>query len=119
MTSDTIIDLWPALDELRRTSRLVLIALEADDLDRVQTLAARSQELASTVENGLKDHPSSPKLATILRELHAMNDRIVTVLAERRAEAAQAVAETRRQRFRVVASRPQRSEDAGFVNQRR
>lgn len=119
MTTATIIDLWPALDELRRTSRLVLVALEEDDLDRVQMLAARSQELAGIVESGLAGHPSSPALAETLGELRAMNDRIVQVLAERRDAAAASVAEARRQRFRVVASRRERHEDAGFVNQRR
>lgn len=116
MTQDSIIDLWPALDELRKISRLVLVALEENELDRVQELAMRSRELATVIEEGLVDHPRSAELEAILRELRGMNDRILEVLVEQREEAAQSIAETRRQRFKVLASKRDAAEDAGFVN---
>ncbi|MEZ6195552.1 MAG: hypothetical protein R3F20_07470 [Planctomycetota bacterium] len=113
-------ELWAGLDEMRRISRLILVALEEDDLDRVQALARRSSELTALVERELGDAADADgELAECLFELSRMNGRIVEVLRSRRDEARDAMAEARRRRFQVVGRQIGCPAEAAFVNRHR
>ena len=96
-------EFWDSLQELRKLSQLVLVALEADNLDEVQKLANRSDRLLAIVKPEIdrRSHLGDTELSVILDGLKTMNDRIVVVLNEKRSETAIEIERTRNSRNQV------------------
>ena len=101
--------LWERLAEVRSLSRLILVALEEDDVVEVERLARRSDramaEIGPRLEARRLDGGGSEDdamLGEILADLKRMNDRILEELALRAAETRESLGELRHARLRLV-----------------
>ena len=101
-------DFWAALRLLRRSSERVLIAIEQDDIDAVERLSRESEtlvrELQSCFDAGGPDVDEETRegFRELVRELRAINDRVLFRLAEKRNETLQRLGELRQNRLRLV-----------------
>ncbi len=92
-TNSISADFWEKLKRIRSLSRLVLVALEEDDVDRVERLSKESErlmaEIRPTVEargEVVERNEDDIQMRELLGELGRMNQRILEVLDERREE---------------------------------
>ncbi len=84
---------WQALRRLRNVSRLILVAIERDDLEAIERLADESQHLIDELRPALDGTKPDPEFAEPFAEIGAMNQMIVARLKERRDEVAREIAE--------------------------
>ena len=117
---------WLALHRVRQASRLILVALDDDDLDQVQRLSrvcARDMDRIRPAIEARLDRADRTEddeaLAVMLRELSLANDRIVQTLMERRRETAEALGEVRSNRLRILRWRSGSEDEATVVDRER
>jgi len=114
---------WDDLQELRNVSRLVLAALETGDLDRVESLARRSEDLIGHVRPVIEVRARATdrtedddRLTGVVEDLEAMNDRVLEVLAEKRDEALELLGAVRGHRLRLAHYRSGQVPEPELVN---
>ncbi|MEE9391610.1 MAG: hypothetical protein V3W41_03805 [Planctomycetota bacterium] len=101
--STTTPEFWDNLQELRKLSQRVLVALEADDLNEVAKLANRSDDLLSDIKPEIDRRCllGDTELSEVLEGLRRMNDRIVEELDCKRAATAFEIEQTRSSRLQL------------------
>ena len=101
----TPMTIWGSLARIRNISRLVLAAIERDDLEEIERLSLEAKALLKVVQpvlDRMRDEASLPDdIGIQLEELSASYQAIVGGLRHRRAEVGRALEEVRRLRIRV------------------
>ncbi|MCA9321053.1 MAG: hypothetical protein KDB53_09975 [Planctomycetes bacterium] len=105
---------WQTITRLRSSSRLILSALEHDDVDEVERLSRAAERdmaiIRPVIEARADDpdrNPEDAQLAEMVAGLKDMNDRILEVLAEKRRETLDRLGELRSNRLRLAHYRPE------------
>ncbi len=107
--------LWTALSRLRNVSRLVLAAIQRNDLDSVQQLAREGDALVKCIEPILgssSDAALAENMGSILEEVSILHRRILESLTTERDAVAQELAKVRetRGKLRAIKMPPARDE---------
>lgn len=102
---ETPLDVWGSLARLRDISRLVLGAIDRDDLDGVARLAREADALVELLKPALQEVPAGSPLPEDLKEqltgLSGSYRAILAGLRERRDEVSGRLVELRRTRGRL------------------
>ncbi|HGY92703.1 MAG TPA: hypothetical protein ENK43_16155 [Planctomycetes bacterium] len=117
---------WQRLTRLRSISRLVLAALEEDDVDRVKALSEEAEErmgeIRPIIESRLQDPDRTEddeQLADMVGDLKLMNDRILDVLSVKTEETRRAIGEAKEARLRLMRFKATRGgQDARVIDRR-
>lgn len=96
--------IWAALARLRDVSRLVLVAIENDDLDQVNRLAKEADVLVASIKAYREsDQPLSDEARAMIEEISAGNRRVVEGLNQRLSETSAELTRTRAGRAKLKA----------------
>lgn len=96
--------IWAALARLRDVSRLVLAAIERDDLDQVHRFAKEADVLVAGVKAYQEsDEPLSDEARAMIEEIAAANRRVVDGLQGRLRATSAELARSREGRSRLKA----------------
>ncbi len=117
---------WKRLTRLRAISRLILAALEEDDVDRVKALSEEAEErmaeIRPIIESRLQDPDRTEddaQLAEMVGDLKLMNDRILDVLSVKAEETRRAIGEAKETRLRLMRFKASRGgHDARVIDRR-
>lgn len=124
--TETLLDLhlWKALEELRNTSQMVLVALENDDIDLVQRLANEADEwlalLRPEIERRAAEAPlteADQAFTEVVHELQTINGRILERIDEKKKESAQRLGDLRRHRLKLVHYRASQAAEASRLDE--
>jgi hypothetical protein len=95
---------WAGLNRLRAISRLVLVAIEQEDLERVAELSRESETIIAALKNHSGPSADAEFVRTLLDEIGQANRRIVEELKERMFDTSRELARTRETRYRLRAA---------------
>lgn len=102
--TETAPALWAALARLRDVSRLVLVAIERDDLDAVGRLAREADTLVAGVQAYQEsDQPLCDDARELIEQIAAANRRIVDGLRDRMQSTSDELGRARESRARLKA----------------
>ena len=109
LTSTYTAEFWQTLTRLRTSSRLILAALEDDDVEQVERLSRDAErDMASIrpiVDARVADSDRTEEdeqMAEMLRDLKDMNDRILEVLSVKSTETSTRIGEIRENKLKLV-----------------
>lgn len=102
---ETPLNIWASLARIRDLSRMVLAAIERDDLEEIERLSRESNALLAVVEpvlDRMKEDSTLPAdIGVQLRELASTYQAITSALQERRDSVGRGLKEVRRNRARL------------------
>lgn len=104
---------WSNLERIRSCSRLVLTAIEQDDIAEVERITKESETLMAEIRPIIEERRQDPNrnehdevLFEIVNELKKMNDRIIEELQVRAEETRVEIGRIRENRLKLVHHRP-------------